>query len=158
MNAIIACLPRWACWRSMGVCLLTHAQHAARANGMNDKMVILLCVHSEGTLLFGMERCRDRRVDVCEIHHTAGSLAQWSVPPPSPHISPYTFLSPLLRAGCLGLLFKALSSYPVTGSMTEWHFIHLVMLNKTCILTAGKRTENRNVPKLIILFFLLCLS
>lgn len=35
----------------MGVYLLTHAQHVAKANDMNRKMVILYCVHSEGALL-----------------------------------------------------------------------------------------------------------
>ncbi len=59
-NTIIACLC-WARRRTTGACLLTHARHAAGANDMNGKMVILYCVHSEGALLLfvrhkGMQR------------------------------------------------------------------------------------------------------
>ena len=77
--------------------------------------------------LFDTKGCRGRRVDVCEIHHTAASLAQWSVKlsPSSARTPSYTFLSPLLRAVHAGLLSTALSqrSTPVitmTGSATPW--------------------------------------
>lgn len=110
----VACMC-WACRRTTGVCLLTHAWHAAGANDMNGKMVILYCVHLERglfCLLFDTMGWRGRRVDVCEIHHTAASLAQWSVAPLLHQQPSYTFLSPLLRAVHVGLLFTALSNDP----------------------------------------------
>lgn len=42
--------------------------------------------------LFAIKGCRGRRVDVCEIHHTAASLAQWSV-----KLSPSSAKNPLLH-------------------------------------------------------------
>lgn len=113
-------------------CLLAHARHAEkRANDTTGQMVILHCVRSGkgGFLcsLFDTEGCRGRRVDVCEIHRTAASLAQWSVKlsPSSTRTPSYTFLSPLLRAVHAGLLSTALSQWStlvitMTGTATPW--------------------------------------
>lgn len=79
-------------------------------------------------LLFDTKGWRGRRVDVCEIHHTADSLLQWSVaPPPPPAALLHLLISSPQSCACWPFVYSSFQwSTPVitvTGCMTLWRAV-----------------------------------
>lgn len=113
-----------ACQRTMG-CVCSPMRDTEW--GQVASMAILFDMHSEGILfaLYLTQRgCRERWEDVCEIHHTAACLAQWSVTPLYPEPLLHFLIAPSQSSARGPFVYSSLQwstpVIPVTGSMTLW--------------------------------------